>query len=39
VWGVFLLAGGLSGRLGGTRSGAALAAVGAALVVWGLVQG
>jgi hypothetical protein len=40
VIGIVFIVGGLSGKLAliGTQSGTALAAVGAALVTWGLVQ-
>jgi len=40
VIGLIFIVGGLSGKLAlmGTNSGGALAAVGAALLVWGIVQ-
>jgi len=40
VIGLIFIIGGLSGKLAllGTNSGGALAAVGAALLVWGIVQ-
>jgi hypothetical protein len=40
IIGVAFIIGGLSGKLAlrGTESGPALAAVGAALVIWGIVQ-
>lgn len=40
IIGIVMIVGGLSGRLAliGTNSGGALAALGAVLVVWGIVQ-